>query len=401
MNTRISWQIRLLGVTLFVGVVLFLLLGISTAANSIGSRAKSNDNLARINDLSRSTLEIKALASDLNGWQTAYAFDIVRNVKGALLDSSPARVGFLNAEALLEEQLVLLKARNAVLDAFEQTKLTEALQNFEDFKLLDLKIMTLFRSNNPKLMQQALDLALGSETQISQTLNQQVGKLSDSIVNRAERENQRLQNTEQVLFSRFIWFYGVALAGILVFSVIFWYFSQQRSKLLRQLEQLATTDSLTNLTNRRAWNEQFPQCMARASRNQQPLSIAMIDLDYFKNFNDTHGHLAGDALLREMGSVLRSSLRVNDLVARYGGEEFVVAFENCNLEQAQSLLERLQSRIPQGQTISVGLAATDGTETPEIVLDRADKAMYQAKQNGRNRVQISAKNRTLKLEPGF
>ncbi len=398
-KVRVGWQIRALSFALFLSVIAFLVLGLVTAANSSVSRDQSNTELARVNELSRVALQAKSLAAELNGWQTAYAFEITRGSQKALLDSSPARVKFLNSSKALSQQLSSLELRAEVLPVLEREQLRTARRRFQEFIALDQTIIAMYRTGNPKLMQQASDLILNSEIDLFRVLNVSITTLAETIAIRAQTEAVQRQRTDQVLFTRLLWFFGFALAGILMFSLIAWNFWQQRAKLLQQLEELARTDSLTNLTNRRAWNEEFPQQLERAKRNGQPLTVAMIDLDHFKRFNDTRGHLEGDALLREMGVLLRGSFRVNDFIARYGGEEFVVAFENCDLEQAQVLLERLSTVIPYSQTFSAGITQTDGSEMPEVVLDRADKAMYTAKQNGRNQVCVSPNNITLTLEP--
>jgi diguanylate cyclase (GGDEF)-like protein len=398
-KVRVSWQIRALGFTLFVSVIVFLILGLITVADSIGSRNQSNTTLAGVNELSRVALKAKSLVAELNGWQTAYAFEITRGSRQALLDSSPPRMTFLNSSRTLSLQLSSLELRAQALSALERQQLVTVRRRFQEFIALDQKIIELYRTADASLMQQASDLVLKNEIDLFRGLNLSITKLAENIANRAENEaNQRL-HTDQLLFTRLLWFFGVALAGILMFSLIAWNFWQQRARLMQQLEELARTDSLTGLTNRRAWNEEFPQRLERAKRNQQPLTVAMIDLDHFKRFNDTHGHLEGDALLREMGVMLRVSFRMNDFIARYGGEEFVVAFENCELEQAKDLLERLRSVIPYAQTFSAGITQTDGSEASETVLGRADKAMYLAKQNGRNRVQVSLNSVTLELLP--
>ena len=398
MKARLSWQIRVFGFALFISVIAFLILGLITAANSIGSRNQSNADLAQVNELSRAALQAKFLAAQLNGSQTAYAFEIVRGSPQALLDTAPARVAFVQASRALNGQLSLLEARIEDFAFLERKQLRSARASFQAFSDLDGQIVQMYRSGNPALSKQASDLVLKREIELFNKLDTAITTLAAEIADRAESEAAKRQLTDRILFTRLILFFGVALAGILVFSLIVWNFWRQRAKLLQQLEKLAHTDSLTNLTNRRAWNEEFPQRLERAKRNQQPLTVAMIDLDHFKRFNDTYGHLEGDVLLREMAVVLRSNFRLNDFIARYGGEEFVVAFENCHLEQAGLLLERVQASMPLGQTFSAGITETDGTELPEMVLDRADKAMYLAKQNGRNRVQVSLNNPTLILE---
>jgi diguanylate cyclase (GGDEF)-like protein len=398
-RVRVSWQIRAFSFTLFLSVIAFLILGLITAANNSVSRDQSNTELARVNELSRVALQAKSLAAELNAWQTAYAFEIIRGSQKALLDSSPARTKFLGSRRALSQQLSALELRAEVLSVLEREQLSTARRRFQEFITLDEKIIGLYRTGNAKLTQQASDLVLNSEIDLFRVLNVSITALAENIAIRAQTEATQRQRTDQVLFTRLLWFFGFALAGILMFSIIAWNFWQQRAKLLQQLDELARTDSLTNLTNRRAWNEEFPQRLERAKRNGQPMTVAMIDLDHFKRFNDTRGHLEGDALLREMGVLLRSSFRVNDFIARYGGEEFVVAFENCDLEQAQVLLERLSTVMPYAQTFSAGITQTDGSEMPEVVLDRADKAMYTAKQNGRNQVYVSPNNITLALEP--
>jgi diguanylate cyclase (GGDEF)-like protein len=398
-RVRVGWQIRAFSFTLFLSVIAFLILGLITAANNSVSRDQSNTELARVNELSRVALQAKSLAAELNAWQTAYAFEITRGSQRALLDSSPARTRFLYSSRALSQQLSALELRAEVLSVLEREQLRTARKRFQEFIALDEKIISMYRTNDANLTKRASDLVLNSEIDLFRVLNVSITNLAEDIATRAQTEASQRQRTDQVLFTRLLWFFGFALAGILMFSLIAWNFWQQRAKLLQQLDELARTDSLTNLTNRRAWNEEFPQRLERAKRNQQPITVAMIDLDHFKRFNDTRGHIQGDAFLREMGSALRSSFRVNDFIARYGGEEFVVAFENCDLEQAQVLLERLSTVIPYSQTFSAGITQTDGSEMPEAVLDRADKAMYAAKQNGRNQVFVSPNNITLTLEP--
>ena len=108
----------------------------------------------------------------------------------------------------------------------------------------------------------------------------------------------------------------------------------ERSDLLARLEESARTDDLTGLLNRRAWEEQLPREMARARRNQSdPLCVAMLDLDYFKNYNDERGHQAGDRLLKQSASAWVTELRASDTLARYGGEEFTVALPGCTPPQ--------------------------------------------------------------------
>jgi diguanylate cyclase (GGDEF)-like protein len=158
----------------------------------------------------------------------------------------------------------------------------------------------------------------------------------------------------------------------------------ERVELLAKLEETARTDELTGLPNRRAWQERIPAEFARAARNNEMLSLAILDLDHFKHYNDTHGHQAGDRLLRQVASFWSDELRQTDILARYGGEEFALALPACPLNQALNIVERFRAAIPDGQSCSAGLATWNGTETADELLDRADHALYQAKRAGRN-----------------
>jgi diguanylate cyclase (GGDEF)-like protein len=164
----------------------------------------------------------------------------------------------------------------------------------------------------------------------------------------------------------------------------------ERADLLTRLEAVARTDDLTGLANRRAWDEQLPRELARAKRDERPVCVAMVDLDRFKEYNDEHGHQAGDRLLKQIAATWRDVLRPSDVLARYGGEEFVVLLPNCELERAVDVMERLRAIIPEGETCSAGVASWDGHEPPESLVRRADSALYSAKRDGRDRVVSAA-----------
>jgi diguanylate cyclase (GGDEF)-like protein len=160
----------------------------------------------------------------------------------------------------------------------------------------------------------------------------------------------------------------------------------ERSDLLARLEEVARTDDLTGLLNRRAWEEQFPRELARARRNGDPLCVAMLDLDYFKNYNDQRGHQAGDRLLKQSAAAWVRELRASDTLARYGGDEFSVALPGCTLANARDIVERLRAAMPADQTVSAGVACWNGRETTEELVGRADAALYEAKRSGRDRL---------------
>jgi diguanylate cyclase (GGDEF)-like protein len=172
-------------------------------------------------------------------------------------------------------------------------------------------------------------------------------------------------------------------------------------KLYQRLTALSATDALTGLPNRRTFEERVNYEIKRANRFERSIGLLMIDIDYFKKFNDTHGHLDGDELLKRFANVLRQNVREVDHIARYGGEEFVVVLPNADLAEASSVAEKLRSRVertrfrkaetqPGGKiTVSIGVALfPDHAQNPEDLLLRADFALYSAKDGGRNRVVV-------------
>ncbi|MEU4623759.1 GGDEF domain-containing protein [Actinoplanes sp. NPDC023801] len=157
----------------------------------------------------------------------------------------------------------------------------------------------------------------------------------------------------------------------------------------RQVRELARSDELTGLPNRRAWNDELPRALERARRNGEPVAVAILDLDHFKQYNDTYGHPAGDQLLKAASAAWHSALRDVDVIARFGGEEFVVLLPAAGVRDGHQVLGRALAATPLGQTFSAGLAVWDGVETSDELLGRADTALYAAKAAGRNRIAVA------------
>ena len=163
----------------------------------------------------------------------------------------------------------------------------------------------------------------------------------------------------------------------------------ERHDLLRRLRLEASSDGLTGAANRRAWEEELPRALAEARRTGAPVSLVMLDLDHFKLYNDTHGHPAGDALLRDTVVAWRQRLRSTDLLFRYGGEEFAVLLAGCGPAEAMVVAEQLRAVVPDGQTCSAGVGGWDRREAAEQLVQRVDAALYRAKEAGRDRAFIS------------
>ncbi len=164
----------------------------------------------------------------------------------------------------------------------------------------------------------------------------------------------------------------------------------------KQLEKVAMADGLTGLLNRRWLDENLPRFISRYQFSNKPLSILMIDIDHFKKFNDTYGHVAGDRALMHIAKLFVAGVRPTDFCSRYGGEEFVVILSDTDLTNACSAAERLREHIAVSPmavnggkfnfTISIGIAVLGKTEDMASLISRADACLYRAKHEGRNMV---------------
>lgn len=163
----------------------------------------------------------------------------------------------------------------------------------------------------------------------------------------------------------------------------------------QHIAALATTDALTGLPNRRGFDLLADQALQEAQRERSPLSALLIDLDHFKQLNDTQGHLAGDQVLRGFAEQLQKRMRRSDIICRWGGEEFILLLKNTDLASARQLAEQIRQQTEQAVfafndaelrvTSSIGLTELQGEDSLERLLARADRALYRAKQSGRNR----------------
>ena len=162
-----------------------------------------------------------------------------------------------------------------------------------------------------------------------------------------------------------------------------------------ELTKQTLTDALTNLKNRRAFDRILANEYARSLRARSGLGLLMVDVDHFKAYNDQYGHQAGDVALQAVAGAIKSQARAYDHVARYGGEEFGVVLPDTQIADMRAVAERIRLAVQaltglhRPVTVSVGGAMADPNTSPVVLVERADQALYQAKQNGRNRVQVS------------
>ena len=169
------------------------------------------------------------------------------------------------------------------------------------------------------------------------------------------------------------------------------------TQLLEQVESKAMIDPLTQVFNRGTYNMEIAQMIKEFKRYKNPAALIIIDIDHFKIFNDDYGHKAGDAVLTLVASVIKGAVRDTDMVFRYGGEEFVVLLDNLDLKNALTVAEKVRAQIESHHltnkanvlnvTVSIGLSCFKEGDIEASIFERADKALYQGKQNGRNRVE--------------
>ncbi|KFN39092.1 MAG: hypothetical protein JU82_08630 [Sulfuricurvum sp. MLSB] len=207
----------------------------------------------------------------------------------------------------------------------------------------------------------------------------------------------------QKIFNRYIavtyedridyrWAYGIGFGAVLIIA-IFMYRQFELGKYNLKLLQMASTDPLTKLPNRIKTDEKLAECHAYYQRNRRPYAVIVVDIDWFKRVNDTYGHLVGDKTLVSIAQILRGHIRETDTVGRWGGEEFIIICPETDAEGAHQVALKIQSIINTFDfeaihtlTCSFGISECRGDDRIESVVGRADKALYQAKEEGRNRI---------------
>jgi len=199
----------------------------------------------------------------------------------------------------------------------------------------------------------------------------------------------------------------VVITAVLAISLVASVFKNRRlEKLYKTARQNSITDELTGLFNRRYLNQRLVEEISRANRHKYNLYLLVIDLDNFKAVNDTLGHQAGDQVLTGAAKIFKNITRPHDVVARSGGDEFTIIVAELSLEQANLIAQRIVraiEKIPINQSLkisaSVGLHAIDASRAPEDAIKEADRAMYEAKKGGKDKISISAESQKFLPKP--
>lgn len=314
--------------------------------------------------------------------------------------------------ALLESAKTELEQNKQILE-INRSDLTLLKQNLQktqsEMNRVELGVF------DQRLLLQAKQEEILSKQDAMAELQASIKKNTDVLrgqVLQIEKQNKMMQNKDQTIESQRDWL-NLILWVMFIFFVMTYFLlrtnrlRKQANEKLNQLNsklfELATTDSMTGLSNRRHFLKSAQKELLRQQRNQFKTALLMIDIDYFKNVNDSYGHTAGDTVIKSVANHLKNNMRSYDLVGRFGGEEYVMMLVDCDIDLANEIAQRLCNQVAKQTiqyqklnisiTISIGLSQLNEEDVQiEQAIVRADKALYQAKHQGRNQVVIFNEN---------
>jgi diguanylate cyclase (GGDEF)-like protein len=291
-----------------------------------------------------------------------------------------------DTEALISESLARLDGQLSVAEsqltsASDMPALPPLRRTFSSLETLCKEISKHHWKGSPSFINQQRQL-------LRNLLNQwfieveALNSMAQLQVIRLDAELGEIQRGNLLMFAAV----GMATVLMLLDILRMWNATEKsQAKREEELKQLAHLDPLTGLLNRRGWEPNAIRVVQRCGQKSTPLTVVMLDLDHFKEFNDTYGHAEGDRELRNFGTQLTQRCRPGDIIARIGGEEFAIALPGCNIPTALRLVERIREEISLRTTFSAGLTEIQPEESLEEALHRADLALYEAKRKGRAR----------------
>ena len=369
---------------LFAVIVLVMA---ALASSWVGIDAGQEGRL-RVTDamhLARRLLDARALANELVARQAEFALESLREGGGT--------AGSEYSRTLAALRQALDDIGRYPLEQADRAAFAAVRQNVDRFDQVHGEIATLIRrgtrDDELAVSTKILEIAGPLARDIADGIRALDGTLAERAMRAAEDSGAAAERARWALVA----FSGLSLLVALLLANSLGKALDDSAQLMKKLAELARVDGLTSLPNRRAWDEELIKGLHRARRTTRPCAIALLDLDHFKRYNDTHGHPAGDALLRDTAQSLSAKLRAGDLIARYGGEEFALLLHGCDGANALRFFERLQGATLEGQTFSAGVAESDGKEEGTAALQRADDALYRAKAGGRNQTVLAERIR--------
>jgi diguanylate cyclase (GGDEF)-like protein len=376
----------------WIGVAAAALMALAIIV-ALRALATDNEMHARYTEalqLSRAAIEAQHASGDLRAWTARNAppaGETARAVPAAEMQALSTTAAALRGHI---DQLAALQ-----LPSEQQGRIAEMRAKLTQLERIGRNGVAVGETGAP-VSAAALVASVGNIEEFEHSLSTLVADAGT----RALAQAQRAESLRSAARIGLISFAVIALLLALLLSLLTTRALRANSELLARMSRLAQQDGLTGIANRRTLDEAVPVEFARARRAGQSLTVVMIDLDHFKRYNDRRGHAAGDALLRAAAQAWARQLRPTDLLARYGGEEFTLVLPACSADQAAQLVDRLRPLLPDRQTFSAGIATWDGDETTNELVQRADRALLQAKKAGRNRSVIAGRElqTTLPLE---
>ncbi|HEV8095581.1 MAG TPA: GGDEF domain-containing protein [Burkholderiales bacterium] len=336
--------------------------------------------------LARRMLDARALANDLVARQAEFALESLR-VEGAI------RAGSEYRKTLAALRQALDDIGRYFMDQTDRAIYATVRQQVDQFDQVHGEITALIRRGTRDDELAASTKVLEVAAPLARDIADGIRSLDATVAERAMRAAEDSGAAAERARWALVAFSALSLLVALLLANSLGQALAESAQLMKRLTEIARIDVLTGLPNRRSWDEELVKGLHRARRTSQPCTVALLDLDHFKRYNDTHGHQAGDALLRGTAQALAGCLRAGDLIARYGGEEFAVLLHGCDGANALKFFQRLHAAMLEGQTFSAGVAESDGKEEGGEAVQRADEALYRAKAGGRNQTVLAERAR--------
>jgi diguanylate cyclase (GGDEF)-like protein len=368
---------------------LLMLAGVALALRAMSNDGEVHATYERALVLSQAAIEAQHASGDLRAWQA-------RNTREQQKGDSPLAASELQELVTIAGELrERLQRLDGDLPANLKPQIAELRSTLQRLERIARNGLTVGEAGTP--MSRA---ALSGPSIDIESLEHALSAIVADANTRATTMARQAETLKQTARYGLVGFTLITLALGAVLTLLTLRTLAANRALLERMSRLAQQDGLTGIANRRTLDESVPVEFARARRSGQPLALVMIDIDHFKRYNDRRGHAAGDALLRAAAQGWARQLRPTDLIARYGGEEFTLVLPACSEDQAAQLVDRLRPLMPDRQTFSAGVASWDGDETTNELVQRADRALLQAKKRGRNRTTIAGRElqATLPLE---